>query len=164
MYKPILFLICLLLAAACATLTSVTTPSPALPSAISDQEIAAAVKQAHDTLNIVREALLSSKQSRRFIGLKVRFAGEDGEFEDHWTEPVDYYNDVFTIRMLDGLTLDIGLHPNQFVDVNVKEVLDWMIVESDGRLIGGYTLRLAYDHMTPDEQKEFLKVTGYVME
>jgi uncharacterized protein YegJ (DUF2314 family) len=45
--------------------------------------------------------------------------------------------------------------------VPLKKVVDWMIVEKDGTLIGGYTIRLAYEHMSPDEKKEFLRVTGY---
>jgi hypothetical protein len=36
-----------------------------------------------------------------------------------------------------------------------------VIIEEDGHLIGGYTIRLSYEHMTPEEKEEFLEVTGY---
>lgn len=150
-----LFLLSILLTVSCGTLV----PSPS-----SDDEFEAAVKQAHNTLDTLRQAILAPDPSRRFIGLKVRFAGEDGVFEDHWTEPVDYYNNVYTIRLLDGLTFDIGLHPDQFIDVSEKDVLDWMIVESNGKLVGGYTIRLTYKHLTSEQKKEFLRTTGYVIE
>ncbi|MBI5840959.1 MAG: DUF2314 domain-containing protein [Chloroflexi bacterium] len=150
MYKPIWLKIVFLLG----VLLTVSCGPPS--STVTDQEFEEAVQQAHDTLDVVRQAILAPTTAR-FIGLKVRFAGEDGAFEDHWNEPIDYYDDVFTIKILDGLTLDIGLHPGNFIEVPVKDVIDWMIVESDGKLLGGYTIKLDYEHMTPEEQKNFLQ-------
>ena len=144
----------------------VVSCGPSAPTSIppvSAQEFDAAVQQAHDTMNIVRQALLAPKASYTFVGLKVRFTGE-GTFEDIWTEPMDYYNGIFTTQMVEGVTLQKGLHPDRLVRVPEKDVLDWMIVEDDGTLIGGYTIRLAYEHMTPEEKKEFIRITGYLME
>ena len=144
----------------------VVSCGPSAPTSIppvSDQEFDAAVQEAHDTMNIVRQALLAPKASYTFVGLKVRFTGEE-TFEDIWTEPMDYYNGIFTTQMVEGVTLQKGLHPDHLVRVPEKDVLDWMIVEDDGTLIGGYTIRLAYEHMTSDEKKEFIRITGYVME
>ncbi|RPJ19957.1 MAG: DUF2314 domain-containing protein [Chloroflexi bacterium] len=135
-------------------------PVTAIPP-VSDQEFEAAVEQAHDTLDVLFQNLLSPDPDYRFVGVKARFIGGDAGFEDHWTEPVDYYDDIFTVRMLDGLTFDNGLHADQLVEVPIKNILDWMVVESDGNLLGGYTIRLAYEHMTPEEQEEFVKTTGY---
>jgi uncharacterized protein YegJ (DUF2314 family) len=66
--------------------------------------------------------------------------------------------------MLDGLTLNTGLHAEQFVEVPIKDILDWMIVESDGNVLGAYTLRLEYERMTPEEQKTYRQNTGYKFE
>ena len=77
---------------------------------------------------------------------------------------MDYYNGAFTTQMVEGVSLDKGYHPNNMVRVPVEDVIDWMIVEDDGNLIGGYTIRLAYLHMTPDEQEEFIRITGYTVE
>jgi uncharacterized protein YegJ (DUF2314 family) len=161
MYKAlqllILFLFSVFLMASC------TPSAPTSIPPVSDQEFEAAVHEAHDTMNIVRQALLAPKASYAFVGLKVRFRGE-GIFEDIWTEPVDYYNGVFTTQLVEGVTIQIGLHPERLVRVPEKDVLDWMIIKDDGKLIGGYTIQLAYEHMTPDEKKEFIRITGYVME
>lgn len=162
MYKAlqltILFLLCLLVNVSCTTYP----PTPASTVSDPDPEFTAAVGQAHETIDIVLKALLSPKPSYTFVGVKVRFSGE-GTFEDMWTEPVDYYNEVFTVQMVEGVTLQHGLHPERLVLVPMKDILDWMILEEDGRVIGGYTIRLAYERMTPEEKKEFLRVTGYVM-
>jgi uncharacterized protein YegJ (DUF2314 family) len=147
----------ILLVASCAP--APTTPIPP----VTDEEFDAAVEKAHGTLDTVRRALLSPKPSYTFIGLKVRVYG-NSTYEDIWTEPVDYYSGAFTTQMVEGVTLDKGFHPNNMARVPVEDVIDWMIVEDDGNLIGGYTIRLAYRHMTPDEQKEFIRITGYTVE
>jgi uncharacterized protein YegJ (DUF2314 family) len=128
-----------------------------------DEEFEAAVAKAHGTLTTVRQALLSPKPSYTFIGLKIRVHGSS-EFEDIWTEPIDYYNGAFTTQMVEGVTLERGFHPESFVRIPVEDVVDWMILEEDGNLIGGYTIRLAYRHMTPEEQEEFIRITGYTVE
>lgn len=149
-----LWLICVSLLAAC-------SPSVA-GTPITDEEFDAAVEEAHQTLSTLREALLSPRSSYDFIGLKVRFIGES-EYEDTWTQPVDYFNGYFTVRMIDGVLLDPGLNTERMVIVPLKRVLDWVIVKDDGTLIGGYTIKLTYEHMTPEEKKEFLRATGYKM-
>jgi len=161
MYKAlqlnILFLFCLFLTVSCGSFAPTSIPP------VSDQEFDAAVQEAHDTMNVVRQALLAPKPSYTFVGLKVRFTGEE-TFEDMWTEPMDYYNGIFTTQMVEGVTLQKGLHPERLVRVPEQDVLDWMIVEDDGTLIGGYTIRLSYEHMTPEEKEEFIRITGYLMD
>jgi uncharacterized protein YegJ (DUF2314 family) len=157
MYKPLplspFLLVCLILVASC---------SPSIVGApITDEEYQAAFQQAHDTMDILFRAMIAPDPTHRFVGVKARFEGRDIRFEDHWTEPVDYYNNVFTVRILDGLTLNTGLHAEQFANIPAEDILDWIIVESDGNVLGGYTLRLEYDRMTPEQQKEYRENTGY---
>jgi uncharacterized protein YegJ (DUF2314 family) len=146
----------------CLSLLSSCSPSVA-GTPITEEEFDATVEEAHQSLGTLREALLSPKASYDFVGLKVRFIGET-EYEDTWTQPVDYFNGNFTVRMIDGVLLDSGLNTERLVIVPLKRVLDWVIVKDDGTLIGGYTIKLTYEHMTPEEKKEFLRATGYKME
>lgn len=159
MYRPlqfaILFTLCLVVLSACA-------PSPA-GTPVTDEEFDAAVEEAHDTLGTLRKALLSPRDHYIFVGLKVRFTGND-QYEDIWTEPVDYFDGYFTTRMIDGVLLNPNLNTERLVTVPMNKVLDWVIVEESGNLIGGYTIKLSYEHMTPEEKKEFLRVTGYKLE
>jgi len=159
MYKPICLRIFILFSILFTTSCGSSMPTSIPP--LTDEEFDAAVKQAHSTLSVLRQALLTQKLSYDFVGLKVRFRTQDGEIDDNWTEPIDFYNGVFTIRMLDGLPYDLNEHVDQTLDIPLKDVIDWMLVEKDGNLIGGYTIRLAYAHMTPDEKEHFLKITGY---
>ncbi len=138
--------------------------APQAASPVSEEELNAAIEKARGTMDTLLRAILAPKASYDFLGVKVRFTKPDGGYDDNWVEPVDYYNGIFTIRMMDGLTYNTNLHPDRTLDVPAKKVVDWMIVEKDGTLIGGYTIRLAYDHMTREEKKEFLRITGYKIE
>lgn len=156
MYKPLqlvaIFIVCLALITSCAP-SLAGTP-------VTEAEFDAAVEEAHNTLSTLRQALLSPRESYIFVGLKVRFTGPD-QYEDIWTEPVDYYNGFFTTRMIDGVLINSNLNTERLVNVPMSKVLDWVIVEDDGNLIGGYTIKLSYEHMTAEEKEEFLRVTGY---
>jgi uncharacterized protein YegJ (DUF2314 family) len=159
MCKPlqlnILVLLFLFFAVSCAPATSQeSTP-------VSEEELNAAIEEARGSIDTLFRAMLAPKASYDFLGLKVRFATQDGTYDDNWVEPVDFYDGKFTIRMMDGLMYDKNLHPERTLDVPLKRVVDWMIVEKDGTLIGGYTIRLAYKHMSSEEKKEFLRVTKY---
>jgi len=169
MYKSLqlksVLLLCVLLSASCGSpvATPVSSSTQSLSGTpVTDEEFNAAVDEAHGTLSVVRQALLAPKETYTFVGLKVRFIGNE-TFEDIWTQPVDYYDGIFTIQMIEGVTIQRGVHPESFNRIPVNEVLDWMIVEEGGNLIGGYTIRLAYDHMMPEEKEEFLRITGYVI-
>jgi uncharacterized protein YegJ (DUF2314 family) len=156
MHKPLQWtktlLLCVLLITSC---------SPSLAgTAITDEQFDAAVEEAHQTMDTLRQALLAPKESYDFVGVKIRFTGETS-YEDIWTQPLDYFDGYFTIKMIDGVLIDPALNTDRVVVVPLSKVLDWVIVEDDGNLIGGYTIRLTYEHMTAEEKKEFLKVTGY---
>lgn len=164
MVKPLqlkaLFVVCLLFTASCRP----STPTPTThPSSFTDpdEELTVAVGQAQSTLYILRRALLAPKPSYDFLGVKVRFKSSDGRTEDMWTEAAYILDNIYTVRMIEGVTLQKGAHPDRFVEVDPKQILDWMIEEKDGTVHGGYTLRLDFNRMTPEQQKQYLEVTGY---
>ncbi len=153
----IFFILCLLFTAACGP----STPAPTSTSTDPDKEMAAAVTQARSTLYILRRALLAPQPSYAFLALKVRFSSPSGSTEDMWTVPVDILDNVYMVQMIEGVTLETGAHPDRIVEVHPEQILDWMIKEKDGTVLGGYTLRVDFKHMTPEQQKKYLKVTGY---
>lgn len=161
MVKPlqlkIVFVVCLLFAASCRP----ATPTPTSMFSDPDEELVAAVTQAQNTLHILRGALLAPKPSYTFLGVKVRFSSSDGRTEDMWTEASYILENVYIVQMIEGVTLQRGAHPDRFVEVNPEQILDWMIKEEDGTVHGGYTLRLDFQRMTPEQQKQYLEVTGY---
>jgi uncharacterized protein YegJ (DUF2314 family) len=165
MYKvlqlKIPFLLLLLIVTACAPATSQPTPIPTIANL--DEEMTVAVRQAQDTLYVLRQAMLAPKPSYKLLSVKVRFVS-NGDIEDMWTEPIDFSDYKYTVRMVEGVTLELGAHPDHLVQVAPRDVLDWMILEKDGSVFGGYTLRIEYQRMTPEQQKRYDEVTGYKFE
>jgi uncharacterized protein YegJ (DUF2314 family) len=135
--------------------TTLGTPIPAL----ADEELAEAVRQAQETLHIWRQEFLAPKKSYSMTSLKVRF-GEEGDIEDMWTEPLYILDNIYTVRMVEGVTVEQGVHPDRLLDVKAEDIIDWMLLEEDGTLVGGYTLRLEYRRMTPEQQKRYIEITG----
>ncbi|HEX2994238.1 MAG TPA: DUF2314 domain-containing protein [Anaerolineales bacterium] len=162
MVKPlqlkILVAVCLLFTASCG---QSATPTPTTTFRDPDQELVAAVAQAQSTLSVLRGALLAPKPSYVFLGLKVRFTSSDGRTEDMWTEASYILDNVYIVQMIEGVTLQRGAHPDRFVEIKPDQIIDWMIKEEDGTVHGGYTLRLDFGRMTPEQQQKYLEVTGY---
>lgn len=172
MYKPLQwkslsFVVLLLAACNPAVPTSTFAAEPATPGApisvMTDEELAEAVQQARDTLYLWRQEFLAPRQAYSMASLKVRFRNEAG-VEDIWTEPMFVLDDVYTVRMVEGVTLEKGVHPGRLMDVKPEDIVDWMLLEKDGTVVGGYTLRLEYERMTPEQQKRYLEITGYKFE
>jgi uncharacterized protein YegJ (DUF2314 family) len=152
------FILCLLLGTSCAPSTPTSTSTDA------DKEMAAAVKQGQSTLYVLRQALLAPKPSYAFLSVKVHFTSPSGSTEDMWTEPVYILDGNYTVRMIEGVTLETGAHPDRLVEVHPEQILDWMIQKKDGTVLGGYTLRLEFKRLTADQQKRYLEITGYKFE
>jgi uncharacterized protein YegJ (DUF2314 family) len=169
MYKPLQWkaFVLLVFLASCGPAEPPFTPIPT-PSSVTfetpipvrdDEELAEAVRQAQETLHIWRQEFLAPKKSYTMTSLKVRF-GEEGDIEDMWTEPLYILDNIYTVRMIEGVTVEQGIHPERLLDVEPEDIIDWMLLEEDGTLVGGYTLRLEYKRMTPEQQKRYIEVTG----
>ncbi len=166
-WKSLSFVVLLLAACSPAISASTLTAEPAAPrtpvSALTDEELAKAVQQARDTLYLWRQEFLAPKQAYSMASLKIRFRNDAG-VEDIWTEPMVVLDDVYTVRLVEGVTLEKGIHPGRLMDVKAEDIVDWMLLEKDGTVVGGYTLRLEYERMTPQQQKKYLEITGYKFE
>jgi len=163
-WLKILLVLFLFLAGACAPKPTFDALSVA-PGADPDSDFMEAVAQAHESIGDFYAAYFSPGPTQSFAGLRVRFQipGSD-YYEYHWTEFVDYYNGIFTVRLVDSVGLDIGQHAGHQVGVPDSDVVDWIVIQEDGTFAGGYTMRLAYKRMTVEERRQFIATTGYVMD
>jgi len=57
----------------------------------------------------------------------------------------------------------LKLRLGEEIVIPTEDIVDWMIVE-DGKLIGGYSIRLANKRMSPEEKERFLEAIDYSME
>ena len=154
-----LILMSSLLVFAC-TLIPTTT---AIPTATGkDPELDVVIQQARDSLDMFVELIATPHADRTFVAVKVRFYPPGESPQDIWVDGVTYTDGVFRGNMGDdipALKLELG----KKITVDQKDVIDWMIVQ-DGKLIGGYTIRLAVKRMSPDERERFLQTLDYSIE
>jgi uncharacterized protein YegJ (DUF2314 family) len=162
MYQPLLWKIVPLLFLLLGSCTPVSsTPAPIAQFTDPDPELTVAVRQAQDTLHIFRNEFFNPKPSYEYMSVKVRFTNKDG-VEDIWTNPVDVDGDKFIVQMWEGVTLELKAHPDRYVEIPEDRVIDWMILDNEGTVFGGYTLRLDYERLSPEEQAVYRKNTGYL--
>ena len=122
----------------------------------------AAFQQARDTLDSFIEKIGTSHPNRTLVAVKVRFVLPDSSTQDLWVDQITYRDDSFHGIMGDDIP-SLRLSVDDKITIKRKDIVDWMLVE-DGKLIGGYTIRLAYQRMSPAEKKRFLETVHYTVE
>ena len=122
----------------------------------------AAFQQARDTLDSFIQRIGISHPDRTLVAVKVRFALPDGSTQDMWVDRISFRDGSFHGTMGDDIPT-LKLSVDDKISITRKDIVDWMVVE-DGKLIGGYTIRLAYERMTPAQKERFLETVNYSIE
>jgi len=158
MDRKLIFTFCLL-TFACTT-TPMATTVPTLSG--TDPELSAAIQAARGSLNTFIEMIATPHAGRTFVAVKVRFTPPGESPQDIWVDEVTYTDGVFRGNMGDDIP-SLKLEMGEKITINEKNIIDWMIVQ-DGKLIGGYTIRLAVQRMSPTERERFLKTLDYSLD
>jgi uncharacterized protein YegJ (DUF2314 family) len=127
-----------------------------------DLELDAAIEQARRSLDTFIETIATPHPDRPFVAVKVRFFPSSESPQDIWVDEVTYSDGVFRGNMGDDIP-SLKLELGKKITIQEKDVIDWMVVQ-DGKLIGGYTIRLAVKRMSPEERERFLQTLDYSIE
>lgn len=146
------------LAYACAP--PATPSSPATSSG--DAELHAAIAQARGSLDAFVTKIAEPHPSRSFVAVKVRFTPPGESPQDIWVDEVTYRQGVLRGAIGDDIPA-LRLEAGEMVTIDEEDIVDWMVVE-EGKLVGGYTIRLAVQRMSPEEREQFLETLDYVIE
>jgi uncharacterized protein YegJ (DUF2314 family) len=157
MKRTFILAICLFMAA-CSS-KPIPTPITQLDSAA---EMEVAFQQARDTLDSFIQRIGTSRWDRTLVAVKVHFALPDGSSQDMWVDRVTYEDGSFHGTMGDDIP-SLKLSIDDKFTIARNDIVDWMIVE-DGKLIGGYTIRLAFQRMSPEQKDRFLETVNYTIE
>lgn len=157
MLHRLILLFCLL-ALACTPIhaTSGSTTSSA------DAELDSAISQARESLDTFTTRITTSHADRTFVAVKVRFTPPDESAQDIWVDEVTYADGILHGIMGDDIP-SLKLEAGEKITIDEEDIVDWMIVE-DGKLIGGHTIRLAVQRMSPEERERFLETLDYTIE
>jgi uncharacterized protein YegJ (DUF2314 family) len=158
MKRIFIFVVCLFLFACSPVPTQIPTPLPATQ-VNSEVEMETAFQQARATLDSFIQKIGTSHPNRTLVAVKVRFVLPDSSTQDLWVDQISYQDGSFHGTMGDDIP-SLKLSVDDKIKIERKDIVDWMIVE-DGKLIGGYTIRLAFQRMSPEQKERFLETVHY---
>lgn len=134
--------------------TTYRTGEPPVTS-IEDDDTAmnAAIAKARETVSQFIEALENPKPTDADFSVKLRIG--EGEHTEHmWLSPVRYNSGKFIGILGNEPIYEQKVKFGDQVEVAENEITDWMYV-NDGKLVGGYSIRVLRDKMSPSQRKEF---------
>src|SRR5262249_45481080 len=118
-----------------------------------DPKMNAAIAKARSTVNTFIAALSAPKPNQADFSVKMAFT--DGEHTEHmWLGSVRYDGKVFRGVVNNDPELVNNVKVGQKASIEPSKVSDWMFVEN-GKLVGGYTIRVLRDTMSTKERAEF---------
>jgi uncharacterized protein YegJ (DUF2314 family) len=127
-----------------------------------DKQMDRAVQNAQETLGFFIAALKAKKNGDTVFEIKKGFV--DGDKVEHlWIRKVRYDGKNFH-GQVDNHPEEVNdVHQGQHVTVAPGDVDDWMFLK-DGKLIGGYTTRVLYARLSPEDKAEFDKHAEFKIE
>ena len=124
-----------------------------------DQQMDRATVRARKHVDRYIAALQHPAGNQRDFQVKKLFV-KDGKAEHIWLADVKFTGNRF-VGTVDNKPMYINdLKIGAKASVNPDEVIDWSYVE-DGRLVGGYTIRVLYSELTPEEKADFEKKADF---
>jgi uncharacterized protein YegJ (DUF2314 family) len=127
-----------------------------------DPRMKAGMEKARSSVNTFIAALKLPKPGQSAFSVKMAFT--DGTNTEHmWLTPVSYDGKNFqgTVNNEPEKVKNVKL--GQRVTVEPSKISDWMYVENR-KLVGGQTLRVLRDALTPAERADFDKSVPFVIE
>jgi uncharacterized protein YegJ (DUF2314 family) len=120
------------------------------------------IDKSRSTVNTFIAASKSPKAGQSGFSVKVPF--KDGANTEHiWLAPVAFDGTNFQGTVNNEPETITNVKMGQKVSIVPAKISDWMFIEN-GKLIGGQTLRVLRDTLTPAERADFDKNMPFVIE
>ncbi len=120
---------------------------------MNDAGLKTAVAQANNTVDSFTTALKSNNPAFANFALKIRFPGLGGA-EDVWAANIKTTPMGFSGVLNNAAELTIKAKKGDPVTFTKQNISDWMYTEN-GKLRGGFTIKLTYSRMTAKEKAKF---------
>lgn len=122
-------------------------------------EMDKAIQTARDSVDTFIAALKSPAPGRGSFTVKKPFK-DGGQVEHIWLSNASFDGTRFSGRV-DNEPADVkNVRFGQIATAGKDEISDWFYIEN-GKLVGGYTIRVLYSQMSPAERKEFDAQAGF---
>jgi uncharacterized protein YegJ (DUF2314 family) len=121
-----------------------------------DAGMNAAIRKARETIGVFIKHRSDPNFSKASFSIKVRYE-EAGKVEHIWLDDVTFDGKLFH-GVIGNVPVEITrLSLGERVDASIDTVSDWMIHDGNS-IIGGYTIRVLKDRMSPSERKGLEKI------
>jgi uncharacterized protein YegJ (DUF2314 family) len=124
-----------------------------------DERMNWAMEKSRLTLHYFESCLTSPKEGQQYFSIKVKI--EDGQIIEHiWLSDPVFDEEGNLFGTIGNTPIDVrNVKLGQKIGIDRDLVSDWMIVEN-GRLIGGYTIRVLRENLTGRALADFDKQLG----
>jgi uncharacterized protein YegJ (DUF2314 family) len=112
-----------------------------------------AVKEARKTVGKFIAALEHPAAGQEDFEVKKPFTQGD-QVEHIWLSDVRFVGNLFQGRLDNQPRKISGLKIGEMVSVKPNEISDWLYIDN-GKLVGGYTVRVHYSELSPQQKQEF---------
>jgi uncharacterized protein YegJ (DUF2314 family) len=158
--NPAILLICaaVLLSSACSKQNGVVKRAgqPDYVTAFDEKLMGRAIQKAKDTKQDFIAALQNKPEGAMGFAIKKPYPTPKGGEEHIWLNEVSWDGKVFDASINDEPVDTKAVKMGERQKVAPEEISDWMYIQN-GKLMGGYTIRVLHYQSSPEEQKEFLK-------
>jgi uncharacterized protein YegJ (DUF2314 family) len=122
-----------------------------------------AMEKARLTLKYFKQSLIKPRPDQNYFSLKARI--EDGpEIEHLWLNNVSFDETDNFYGTIGNKPLTIkNVSLGKAIGITLENISDWMILE-DGKLVGGYTIRVTRDELTEKELRKFDEQLGFIVD
>lgn len=117
-----------------------------------DEEMNAAVEKAKMTFNEFVDALKNVDQNKSDFSIKVPFEYADGH-EHIWVAEIELKEDRIYGYINNDPVYVTHIKLGDEIEIKPDQISDWFYIE-DGKLIGGFTIRVLRDRMTDEEKQQ----------
>jgi uncharacterized protein YegJ (DUF2314 family) len=112
-----------------------------------------AVKEARKTVGKFIAALEHPAPGQEDFEIKKPFI-RDHQVEHIWLSEVRLVGDLFQGRIDNQPRKIAGLKIGEMASVKPNEISDWLYIDN-GKLVGGFTVRVHYNELSPQQKQEF---------
>jgi uncharacterized protein YegJ (DUF2314 family) len=127
-----------------------------------DQEMNEAVRKSRATFTQFTTAFDNRSQGQSLFSIKMPFATDYGA-EHIWVSDLSK-QDGKLYGKIDNLPTDVtSVKLGQTIEIEPSKISDWFYIDN-GKLVGGYTIKVIRSRMSPKEKKHFDKQLGATIE
>jgi uncharacterized protein YegJ (DUF2314 family) len=121
-----------------------------------------AVKEARKTVKNFINALQHPGPGQQDFEVKKPFI-QGSDVEHIWLSDVKFINHHFEGRIDNQPRKITGVKLGQIVSVEPKDISDWLYIDN-GKLVGGYTVRVHYSELSPEQKQVFDRQADFKIE